>query len=38
MGGGGVGGGGVGGGCRLGAKDGLKHPFKLKWQCCAFSM
>ena len=29
---------GMGDGGRWGAVGGLKHPFKLKEQCCAFSM
>ena len=30
-------GGGMGGGNGRGAKGGVKHPFRLKGQCCAFS-
>ena len=37
VGGGQAGGVGVGVGVRWGAKGGLKHPFRLKKQCCAFS-
>ena len=37
IGGGQVGVGGVGCGGRRGAEDGVKHPFGLKEQCCAFS-